>query len=407
MVSRTPNGTPGAAAPVDAARLAVAHALIERETVPAQSPSAVLAVARHAGPASIRGFGLARWEPVGAAAPPGADTIYALASITKPFVAVAAVQLAERGALELDDPVVRHVPEFGAGAGDRAAVTVRHLLAHTAGLGGGWVDDRVRADPQLVRTWEAFVRTTCASPLLFAPGTRSLYASANATLLAEVVRRRSGLRIDAYLRERVFAPLGMRDTGFFPQDDPRRRARVAQVASSRWPADRTPRTTINALFPADVKTPRPGGGLYASAHDLVTFGRACLRLLRGESVAEAPVTRAGLAAMLVHQTAGLPAHDPGKAGKSARGLGWELPGLDGDPDRRDGWSASAFGHAGSSGTVLRIDPTRDLIVDFLGSRTGGLKSKQRVTRPAARPGARSAAGDRRERRAASRPEVTR
>lgn len=387
-------------APLDEARLAAAHALIEQVVVPAQSPSAVLAVARREGPASIRGFGLARWDPE--EVPAGADTVYGLASLTKPFVALAAVQLAERGRLGLDDPVARHVPEFAGGASDvdghgqagygradgsgggydRGAVTVRHLLAHTAGLDWVWEDARWLADPSVTRRWETLARTACAAPLLFAPGAAFRYAGTNYIVLAEVVRRCSGLRIDAYLREHVFAPLGMADTGFFPHDDPALRPRVAQVAIRGWPEDRTARATTNSFFPPEARVPNPGGGLRSSARDLVTFGRMCLRLLRGEQPAGAPLTRAALEAMLQNTTGGLPSYDTRKGPVAPpRGLGWELPGL--DPEGRAFWSPSAFGHAGSSGTVLRIDPARDLVVAFLGSRNGGLKSKQRVANAAA------------------------
>lgn len=113
----------------------------------------------------------------------------------------------------------------------------------------------------------------------------------------------------------------------------------------------------------------------------------CLHVLRGERPAGAPLTRAGLASMLEHQTAGLPSHDPQKAGKSARGLGWELPGL--DAGGQDVWSPTAFGHTGSSGAGLRIDPEQDLVVVFLTGRTGSLgpdRIKERVLHAAAAAG---------------------
>lgn len=139
---------PRAAQPIDEARLAPAYELLEREAVPAQSPSAVLAVARREGPATIRAFGLARWDPE--EVPADADTIYALASITKPFVALAAVQLAERGELTLDDRLVRYLPEFAAAGApheraDRERITLRHLLTHTSGPNADWQDPRATA----------------------------------------------------------------------------------------------------------------------------------------------------------------------------------------------------------------------------------------------------------------------
>jgi CubicO group peptidase (beta-lactamase class C family) len=364
--------------------LADIHALIEREFVPARSPSVVLAVARREGQASIRGFGLAQWDP--AEVPPTPEAIYSLTSLTKPFVALAAVQQPERGALGLHDPVVRHIPEFGDGVTspgfDRRAVTVYHLLTHTAGMDWQWENERWHADPDIPRRWETLAANACRAPLLFAPGTMFHYSGTNYIVLAEVARRCSGLRIDAYLRGRVFAPLGMADTGFFPYDDPALRTHVAQVANSGWPEDRTARNTTNRYYPPETRVPNPGGGLRSSGRDLVTFGRACLQLLRGESPRGAPISSQWLRAMIENRTEGLPAYDTRKgAAATPKGLGWDLPGL--EPKGRAAWSPSAFGHGGSSGVVYRVDPERDLIVAVLGSRSSGMKGKGELADAAA------------------------
>ncbi|HEU5314756.1 MAG TPA: serine hydrolase domain-containing protein [Chloroflexota bacterium] len=343
----------------NAQRFGLADAILGRDVAGAQTPGAVLAVARRSGPVRTRAFGLARWEPD--EAPVRDDTIFALASVTKSLVAVAVLQQVERGTLLLDDPAVVHVPEFHAGEPRKASVTVRHLLAHTSGLDEEWVNARYRDDPERTRTWDAQVAVLCAAPLVFAPGERFAYANANTSVLAEIVRRCSGLMIDTYLERHVFAPLGMADTSFFPQDASPER--VADVAPRGWPAQRRPRATINSVFPADLRVPRPSGGLYSTAADLVTLGRAFLHCLRGELYpAESGtvlLTRPGMRLMLEDQAArGLPG--------PPRGLWVELAASGHLPF----FSPAAFALGGSTGVSLRVDPEQDLVVAFLANCLG-------------------------------------
>jgi len=123
-------------------------------------------------------------------------------SASKPFTAVAVAQLWERGALGLDDPVARHLPEFGAGG--KGSITIRHLLTHTAGirmLETGWPD----------ATWDEIVARICARPLepRWTPGRKAGYhLTSSWFVLGEIVRRLDGRPIELYLREELFGPLG-------------------------------------------------------------------------------------------------------------------------------------------------------------------------------------------------------
>jgi len=126
-------------------------------------------------------------------------------SSTKPVAAVAVAQLWERGLLELDDPVARHLPEFAAEG--KGGITLRHLLTHTAGirmLDTGWP----------AASWEEIVaRIAARKPEPhWVPGQKAGYHLASSWfILGEVVRRLSGLSFDRYVRERIFLPLGMDD----------------------------------------------------------------------------------------------------------------------------------------------------------------------------------------------------
>ncbi|HEY3674268.1 MAG TPA: serine hydrolase domain-containing protein [Acidimicrobiia bacterium] len=137
------------------------------------------------------------------------DSLVIWFSMTKPSVAVSIAQQWERGALELDDPVVRFLPEFGAHGKDR--ITLRHLLTHTAGIRGG---DAVASTAPGTEYWDEIVAGICAiePETDWIPGQRAGYhLSCGMTILAEIVHRLDGRRFETYVREEVFAPLGMAD----------------------------------------------------------------------------------------------------------------------------------------------------------------------------------------------------
>jgi len=137
------------------------------------------------------------------------DSMVIWFSMTKPSVAVSIAQQWERGALELDDAVVRYLPDFGAHGKDR--ITIRHLLTHTAGIRGG---DAVTSTADGIDYWDEIVAGICAvePEVDWVPGRRAGYhLTCGMTILAEIVHRLDGRRFESYVREEVFAPLGMDD----------------------------------------------------------------------------------------------------------------------------------------------------------------------------------------------------
>ena len=163
---------------------------------------------------------------------PDLDAVYAIASMTKPIVSAAVMQLYERGRLRLDDPVAKYIPSFAGVkvfAGGSAAhpelkdpdrpVTIADLLTHTAGLTYGFfgetpVDSIYRsAGLSAELTTAQFVDSLAHLPLLFSPGTRWTYSFA-IDVLGRVVEIASGLTLDRYLDSAIFVPLRMRATAF-------------------------------------------------------------------------------------------------------------------------------------------------------------------------------------------------
>ena len=137
------------------------------------------------------------------------DTVFDLASLTKVVATTTSIMmLVEEGRLRLGDRVADHVPGFGTQG--REAVTIAQLMTHTSGLA---------PDLPLEEAFEGTataIARTIALPPAAAPGERFIYSDLNFMLLGEIVRRLSGLPLDRFAQERIFAPLGMTDTGFDP-----------------------------------------------------------------------------------------------------------------------------------------------------------------------------------------------
>jgi CubicO group peptidase (beta-lactamase class C family) len=223
------------------------------------------------------------------------DTIFGIASMTKPIVSVAVLQLYEEGHFQLNDPVSRYIPEFKdtlvyvKGEGDRMVLadqkpqaSIRHLLTHTSGLHYPWgiapalvplLEEAKLDDPE--RTPQDFVKELAKVPLSFQPGTSWAYGQSHDVLgyLVEVV---SGMPLDAFLEQRILGPLGMPDTGFYvPSDKIARFAARYEISQEGFELAESPaarRKARSALFLSG------GGGLVSTVPD---YARFCQMLLNG------------------------------------------------------------------------------------------------------------------------------
>jgi beta-N-acetylhexosaminidase len=303
------------------------------------------------------------------------STIYDLASMTKAVATTAAVMLLyEDGRLDLDAPIHGYLREWRRG-GLKEGVTVRHLLTHTAGL------------PVYSPLWrelssrDAFIRRIGALGLEYAPGRRTLYSDFGMILLAEIAERVAGVPLERFLGDRLYAPLGMTETGFNPLGWGAERGSAAadpadadetRVADPALLARIAP-TELDTIFRGthvhgvvhDENAFAMGGvaghaGLFSSARDLAVFAQM---LLNGGFVGETRVLRPSTIALF---TAAQP---------TGRGLGWDKPprGAGGDA----AFSPTAYGHTGFTGTSLWIDPERDVFVVLLTNRVNPTRANQR------------------------------
>jgi CubicO group peptidase (beta-lactamase class C family) len=145
--------------------------------------------------------------------------IFHFASVSKPFVATAIVQLAERGKLELDDPVVKHLPYFRLADERYRDVTIRQMLNHTAGMPDveDYEWDRPQFDDEAA---ERYVRSMSAERLLWAPGSSFEYSNMAFDALGDLIAKVSGVSFEEYIRINILEPIGMVDSSFvYPQID--------------------------------------------------------------------------------------------------------------------------------------------------------------------------------------------
>lgn len=251
------------------------------------------------------------------------DTVFLLASITKPMTAAGVLLLRDRGLLAIDDPVRRFVPEFTGGGRD--GVTVRQLLTHTSGL-----PDMLPEDVELRRRHAPlaeFVERACTTPLVGRPGHAVSYQSMGILLAAEIAERITATPFRELLAAEVFAPLGMTGTSLGlggRRVEDTARCQVREPTGWDW----------NSAYWRDLGA--PWGGAHATVRDVARF----LAAFHGGDTVWAPTT---VDEMLSCQTAG---HD------EAWGLGWML----GTGRFGRACSASTYGHYGATGTVAWHDP---------------------------------------------------
>jgi serine beta-lactamase-like protein LACTB len=204
-----------------------------------------------------QGFGLADLEQN---APVRPESVFRIASISKPIAATALMQLVERGLVSLEDPIQRYVPSFP--RKPQGEIRIRHLLTHTSGIRhyrGNEMNSR-ELFPSIERALAVFRN----DPLLFAPGEQYSYSTYGYNLLAAVIEVASGRSFDDYLRLNIFAPAGMASTFLErPQELVRWRAK-------HYVRGALPGTWFNAPY-VDLSVKWAGGGMISSTLDLARF----------------------------------------------------------------------------------------------------------------------------------------
>ncbi len=301
------------------------------------------------------------------------DAIFSLASMTKPIVSTALMMLWEDGRFMLDDPIAKWLPSYANKqvldplTGRRVPakpVTVRHILTHTSGLsltatntptpltdGGETQAQTAPAPPARPKTLLEAVERAAGSPLAFQPGERWQYGSST-DFVAILVEKMSGLSIDQFVRERIFQPLGMRDTFYNVP-----REKVNKVAALYRPDKDGKIALLRKPEYHEPTTYFPGvAGLNATAADYFRFSQMLLN--GGEYNGQRLLGRMTVNMMITNQIGeGKPVYIRGDG--YGFGLGFGV--LTNPAKAPDALSIGTFTWGGANGTLFWIDPQEDLI----------------------------------------------
>ncbi|GAA0350283.1 beta-lactamase family protein [Actinoallomurus spadix] len=316
------------------------------------------------------------------------DTIWRLYSMTKPVTSVAALMLWEEGLLSLSDPVERFLPSFahmrvhrpgedGSTVPAVEPIRIRHLLTHTAGLTVTGLADNAVNDAYRVAgiaalgepepyTLDELCERLAALPLLFEPGSAWNYSHAT-DVLGRIIEIAGGTRLDEFLAERVFEPLGMTDTGYrLPAGD-----RLAALYRRDPRTGRPELVRDPGVAAGELPTLITGGhGLLSTAHDYQRFVQMLARggELDGERLL-APRTVELMAANHLPGNATMSAfsHPPARTAgiHEGRGFGFGVAPLLDPRSVCSLSSAGEYGWGGAAGTNFWVDPEKDLTVLFM------------------------------------------
>ena len=288
------------------------------------------------------------------------DTVFDLASLTKVVATTTSVMiLMEEGKVRLNDRVSTFVPGFERYG--KAEITLRHLMTHTSGL---------RPDVDLADMWsgtETAIALAVEEVPASVPGERFVYSDINYFLLGDIVRRVSGMTLDRFAHERIFAPLGMKDTMFTPPAS--LQARLAPTESCTalgWPCAGPDMKMLRGVV-HDPTARRMAGvaghaGLFSTAADLAIF---CRMLLDGGTYRG---TRILSPLTVAKMTTAAPSKAASPSGeRNTRGLGWDMDSSF-SSNRGELLPLGSFGHTGFTGTSLWMDPATSMFVVFLSNR---------------------------------------
>ncbi|MGV3618132.1 MAG: serine hydrolase domain-containing protein [Fimbriimonas sp.] len=289
------------------------------------------------------------------------DTIFQVMSMTKPITALAVVMCAEAGLLNLDDPIERHLPGFrdvkvrledGTLVPADRRPTIRHLLTHTGGFSG---NDPAGMDDDAKRklTLTEYVDLLAKEPISGQPGERIRYSGPAFSTLGRIVEVVSGMSLERFEEERIFRPLGMRDTYFFAPPAVRPRLAFTYVRDNG-------KLTLLEPNPyrEGARFANPAGGLYSTADDMATL-LDCLAsggVYKGYRL----LSPAGLDAMTAVQTGSLM---EGSSDANGYGLGFSV--VRNPSGQMALKPVGTFGHSGAFGTDFWTDRKRGVVAVFM------------------------------------------
>jgi CubicO group peptidase (beta-lactamase class C family) len=285
------------------------------------------------------------------------DSVFWIASMTKPVTAVAILMLQDEGKLNVADPISKHIPAFAdlkTPSGKAANLTIAQALTHTSGLGEG-----DGAALRQAHTLAELIPLYLAAPMQYEPGAKWEYTQSGINVAARIVEIASGQSFDAFLQRRIFDPLGMKNTTFYPEGDMAKRRVVGYKKNQAMGAPEA--ATLSPSFGVRGHPPLGNGGLFSTGPD---YARFCQMLLSGgELDGKRYLSPESLRLLTTVQTGDLPTGflQSAEYGNRGTNYGWGIgtcilraphPGV------AEMLSPGTFGHGGAWGTQAWIDPVR-------------------------------------------------
>lgn len=316
-------------------RLSRASALLAAEVKAGRVSAASILVARNGRVVLHEGFGA---KP---------DSVYLLASISKPVNAVGLMILVERGLVSLNDPAKKYLPELD--GEDRGLIRVRDLLSHTSGL-----PDMLPQNTDLRRAHAPlsdFVKGALTTPLLYTPRTGFAYQSMGTLLAGEIVERVTGQKLREYQKKEIFDVLGMKDSSLGLGG--RKIADTVLCQTGAGPD--VERFGANTLYWRDMG--HPWGGMHSTTTDLAILMQTFLN--GGQFAGKRLLSPATVARMTSDQNTAI---------NKPWGLGWGLATSPVWVYCGDLVSPGTFGHSGATGTVVWADPVSQVVTVILTTR---------------------------------------
>ena len=333
---------------MSASRLESIDRVVQRGITAGGFPGAAVVVGRKGAAVWERGFGRLSWS-AGAPSVEAQTTIYDIASLSKVVGTTTAIMvLFDEHKVDLDAPVFRYLPAFSGGLKDQ--VKVRDLLTHRSGLPAGRDLWRVAHSPQEARDM------VLETPLEYRPNTAYIYSDLGADVLGMIVEEVSGQRLDVFLANRVFGPLGMHDTFYRPTDSVRYRVAPTEVNPPRGYPLKGEVHDENAYALGGIAG---HAGLFSTAADLSIFAQMMLNHGTYDGV---QIVSDSTVSLFTRRTAG------------HRALGWDT--ADGDYGSGQYLTERAYGHTGYTGTSIWIDPDREMFVVLLTNRVHAAKAQR-------------------------------
>ena len=333
---------------MSASRLAKIDHVVRRGIQAGGYPGAAVVVGRKGAAVWQRGFGRLDWTDESSTVSP-TESIYDLASLTKVVGTTTALMiLFDEGKVHLDDPVSKYIPEFS--GGEKDLVTLRLLLEHRSGLPAGRDLWRIARSPDEAR--QAVIET----PLTYHSDQFYEYSDLGADMLGFVVEAASGQRLDQFLADHVWKPLGMDDTFFKPADSLRDRIAPTEVNPPRGYPLRGEVHDENAFALGGIAG---HAGLFSTASDLAVFAQM---MLNGGQYGGTRIISDSTVGLFTTRAA------------RTRALGWDTCAGDGSCGKY--LSERAYGHTGFTGTSLWIDPDRDMFVILLTNRVHAARARR-------------------------------